>query len=185
MKLPENSLFAVLMRARWWVSALAGVGVLGVTRLFMPDGVALFAALPFFVISAVAAWKGLRLPRGARLDAALAKLRAMPWEDFSRTLESGFRGQGYAVTRVQGAADFELEKAGAVSLVCARRWKAARTGVEPLKELVAAGAKRGAGECIHVATGEVTENARTFAAQAKVRWLEGAELVRLARHDGN
>lgn len=185
MKLPENSLFSILMRARWWVSALAGIGVLALTRLFMPDGVALFAALPFFVISTVAAWKELRAPRGARLDAALAKLRAMPWEDFSRSLESGFRGQGYAVTRLQGAADFELEKAGAVSLVCARRWKAARTGAEPLKELLAAGARRGAGECIHVTTGDVTETARAFAAQGRIRWLEGAELVNLAQHGAN
>jgi restriction system protein len=184
MKLPENSLFAVLMRARWWVSALLGLGVLGVARLFMPVGVAFFAALPFFVISAVTAWKGMRTLRGARLDAALAKLREMPWEDFSRSLESGFRSEGYAVTRLQGAADFELQKAGAVSLVCARRWKAARTGVEPLKELAAAATRRGAGECLHVATGEITENARTFAAQSKIRWLEGAELVALARHGG-
>jgi restriction system protein len=184
MKLPENSLFAVLMRARWWVSALAGLGVLGAARLFVPEGVALFAALPFFVISVVTAWKGMRMLRGARLDAALAKLREMPWEEFSRSLETGFRGEGYVVSRLQGAADFELQKGGAVSLVCARRWKAARTGVEPLKELAAAAAGRGAGECIHVTTGEITENAKMFAAQCRIRWLGGAELVKLARHGG-
>jgi len=60
----------------------------------------------------------------------------MTWEEFARALEEGFRREGYAVKRAEGAADFELEKAGRVSLVCARRWKASVTGVEPLKELV-------------------------------------------------
>jgi hypothetical protein len=34
---------------------------------------------------------------------------------------------------MEGAADFELERAGRLSLVAAKRWKASSTGVEPLK----------------------------------------------------
>jgi restriction system protein len=48
-------------------------------------------------------------------------------------LEQGYRRQGYSVKRMEGAADFELERAGRLSLVAAKRWKASSTGVEPLK----------------------------------------------------
>ena len=83
--------------------------------------------------------------------------------------------------RVAGAADLELEKAGGLSLVCARRWKAAATGVEPLKELAAAGEKREAAECLYVVAGDITANARAFATEKAVRLVEGAALISLAK----
>jgi restriction system protein len=181
MKLPQNSLFAVLMRARWWVSALVAMGVFALTRLVLPEGFALFATLPFIVITVAVAWREIRQPRGARLDAALAKLRAMSWEEFAAAVEAGFRRQGYTVRRAEGVADFELEKDGRVSLVCARRWKAARTGMEPLKELATASEKRGAEECMYVVAAELTEQARKFAEVKRVRLLEGAGLSALAK----
>ena len=179
MKLPENSLFAILLRSRWWVSMLVALGAFGLVRLFLPDGFAFFAALPFIVIAVMAMWRQLRVPSGARLDAAIDKLRAMPWEEFARALEQGYRRQGYSVKRVEGAADFELEKAGRLSLVAAKRWKASSTGVEPLKELVAAGEAREAVACVYVLAGEMTPNAQGFAKKAKINWLQGADLVRL------
>src|SRR5262245_19622248 len=123
MKLPENTLFAVLLRSRWWVSLLVALGVFALIRLFLSEGYAFFGALPFIVIAVVAAWKQFRVPSGARVDATIAALRAMPWEEFALALEQGYRWQGYAVKRVEGAADFELEKAGRLALVAAKRWK--------------------------------------------------------------
>ncbi len=181
MKLPQSSIFAMLLRARWWVSALVALGVFALTRLILPEGFALFATLPFIVIAAVVAWKELRQPRGARLDKALEKVRALSWEEFATRVEAGYQRRGYAVKRLEGAADFELEKDGRVSLVCARRWKAARTGVEPLKELVTAGERRGAGECVYVLTGELTEQARKLAGEKRVALLEGAGLSALMK----
>lgn len=179
-KLAENSLFAILLRSPWWVSVLVALGVFALVRLFLHEGYAAAAASPFIAIAAIAAWKRLRTPSGARLEAALAKLRGMSWEEFARALEEGFRREGYAVKRLEGgAADFELTKAGRVSLAAAKRWKASRTGVEPLRELVAAGEKREAGECVVVVAGEMTENAGMFAREKRVRLVEGAELVRL------
>jgi restriction system protein len=35
LTLPENSLFAILLRARWWVSLLVALGVFAVVRLFL------------------------------------------------------------------------------------------------------------------------------------------------------
>lgn len=181
MRLPQNSLFAILLRARWWVSALIGLAVFGAVRLLLDAGFAFFAALPFLVIAIVVLWREVRAPRGARLNAALEKIRAMSWEDFARVLEEGFRREGHAVTRVEGAADFALQKDGRVSLVAAKRWKASRTGIEPLKELVRAGEKRQAAECVYACAGGMTDNARRFATEHRVKLIEGPELVKLAR----
>ena len=181
MKLPENSLFAILLRARWWVSVLVALGAFAVVRLFLHEGYAFFAALPFIVITVMALWRQLRVPSGARLDTAIDALRAMTWEEFARALEQGYRRQGYSVKRVEGAADFELEKAGRLSLVAAKRWKASSTGVEPLKELVAAGEARGAVECVYVLAGEMTQNALGFAKKSRINWVRGADLVKLVR----
>jgi len=180
LNLPENSLFAILMRSRWWVSVLVALGVFAVARLILPEAYALFAASPFVVISAMAAWKQFRVPSGARLEAAIVKLREMAWDEFARVLEAGYRREGYAVKRVEGAADFELEKAGRVALVAAKRWKATSTGVEPLKELVAAAQERGAAECVYVLAGEMSANAQKYADEKKIKQMRSPDLVKLA-----
>ncbi|MEO8716762.1 MAG: restriction endonuclease [Burkholderiales bacterium] len=180
-KMAENSLFAVLLRSQWWWSVLVAIGVFAVVRLFMAWGYALFAVSPFIVIAAMAAWRQLRVPSGARLEKSLAGVRALSWEDFSRTLEAHFASDGYAVKRIEGVADFELEKSGRVSLVSARRWKASRTGVEPLKELAAAGDKRGAAECLYVVAGEMSEQAGKLATEKGIRLVAGASLIKLLK----
>ena len=178
LTLPDNTLFSILLRSRWWVSLLVALGAFVVVRLFLDEGFAFFAALPFIVIAVVVLWKQRRVPGGARLDAAIDALRAMTWEEFARALEQGYRREGYIVKRVEGAADFELERAGRLSLVAAKRWKASRTGVEPLKELAAAGKARGAAECVYVLAGEMTQNALEFAKKTNISCVRGADLVK-------
>lgn len=180
-KIPENSIFATLLRQSWWVSALAALATFVVVQNFMPWGYALFSTLPFTVIALMVAWKQAFGPDGARVEKALEKIRDMAWEDFAQALERGYRAGGYTVRRADGAVDFELEKLGYLTLVCARRWKAARTGTEPLRELAAVGDKREARECQYVVAGELTEQARVFARQKGVKLVEGAELARLVR----
>jgi len=181
LTLHRNSLFAILGRSQWWVSALLAAGVFGGTRLFLPVEMAAFAALPFVVTAAYAGWKRLRTPSAGRIAATLERLTAMPREGFTAALEAGWRREGYEVSRAGGAQfDLELRRGGKVSLVVCRRWKAERTGVEPLRELHAAGRKREADELIYVAAGGITEQALAFAAENKVRLLYGAELARLA-----
>jgi restriction system protein len=182
LELHQNSLFAVLLRSAWWISALVAAGVFGAARLFLPTEFALFAAVPFIVIGAWAAWKQLRTPGARRIARTLGRLHAMPREAFLAALEAGWRAQGYEVVQVKGAqADLELRRAGRLTLVGCRRWKAVRTGVEPLRELHAAGRAREAQELVYVAAGEVTEQARAFAAQNGVRLMDGPELAKLVR----
>lgn len=180
-KLPENSLFAILMRQDWWVSALAALATYALVQNFMPWGYALFATTPFTVITLMVIRKQFREPGGARLERALEKIRALQWEEFASKLEAAFRAEGFNVKQIKGAADFELEKLGYVTLVSARRWKVARTGVEPIKELVEYGEKRDARQCRYVAAGEVTGQARAYAKEQGVVLVEGVELAKLVR----
>ena len=180
LKLHENSLFAILMRSPWWISALLTAGIFGLTRLFMPIELAVFAASPFAVIAGWAAWKQLQTPSAAQVAAALERLAALPRDEVAALLEAGWRREGYEVSRPRGGAfDLELRRNGRTTLVACRRLKAKSTGPEPLRELHAAG--KDADELIYVAGGEVTALARTFAAENRVKIVEGVELARLAR----
>ena len=181
-QLHENSLFAVLMRSSWWISALLAVGLFGATKLFLPTEFAVFAASPFFVIALYVAWKQLRAPSAGRVAAALERLTALSREELTAALEAGWQKQGYEVSRSKAAqVDLELQRGGRLSLVGCRRWKAASTGVEPLRELHAAGRAREAQELIYVAAGEITPQARAFAEANGIRMVQGAELAALAR----
>lgn len=179
MKMNENSLFAILLRSQWWVSALIAAAVVMAFRLIYPD-VAFFAALPFMVIAVVVAWKQLRTPGRAGIAAKLERLRAMPWGEFAGAVAKAYARQGYEVRRLEGAhADFELERNGRRTLVACKRWKATRTGIEPLRELEAARRAREADEAVYFAAGELSEQARAFAMERNMRLLEGLELVKL------
>ncbi len=183
LRMAENSLFAILLRSRWWISFAVAAGIVAVVRLVLPGvpvAYAVFAALPFIVIGAIAGWRQLRQPSRARVVDTVEAVRAMSWGDFSGALEDAFRRDGYTVSRLAGpAADFELTKGGRTSLVAGKRWKVARTGVEPLRELDEAKRARDAHECIYVATGEVTDGALKFAREKGIRVVHGAELAKL------
>ncbi len=178
----ENSLFAILLRSQWWISIAVAAGIVAVARLVLPDfyAFAFFAALPFIVIGGVAGWRQLLAPSAARVADTLEAVRAMSWGDFSGALSDRLRDDGYTVSRLAGAAaDFELAKAGRISLLACKRWKAARNGVDPLRELYEATLARGAHECMYVAAGEITDGARAFALERNIRLIHGAELTKL------
>jgi restriction system protein len=179
-RLPPNSLFAVLLRSQWWISIAVAAGLFAAARLLLPELYAAAVALPFALIGIAAGWRQLRTPGAGRVAAALERLRELSWEGFCATLEEAFRREGYSVRRLGGApADLELVREGRVSLVGCKRWKAMRTGVEPLREFHAACRAREAHERIYVAAGEVTDKARAFAAENNIRLLHEADLARL------
>ena len=184
-QVPKNSLFATLLRSPWWISIAAAAGIFAAASLVLPETYALFVALPFAGIGAYAGWQQRHAPSASRIAGTLQALRALSWEEFSGAIEDGFRRDGYIVSRLGGTkADFELAKAGRISLVGCKRWKAARTGIEPLRELYAAGRARDVHECIYVVTGEITDNARVFAAEKNIRLVHDAELVKLLPRAG-
>lgn len=183
MEMHKNSIFAVLLRSPWWISAGVAAGIFTAGRLALPEAYALyafFAALPFMVISGYAGWHQFRAPSEAVVAEALDAIRALAWSEFSVAIEDALRREGHTVvaSNVAGA-DYELVKAGRIAVLGCKRWKAARTGVEPLRELDSARRTREAHEAIYIATGEISEPARAFAAGNGIRLVQDVELARL------
>lgn len=187
-KLNENSLFAILLRSSWWISFAIGGAVSALAIALLPESYRIFGAmtgLPFFVIGCIAARRELQAPSAARIDRTLAAVRAMTWPEFSRALEAAYRQQGFGVVVMSsGAANFEITKDSRTALVNCKRWKVARTGVEPLSDLYALRESRGVHECIYVAVGEVSANARAYAQKHRITLVGGVELAQLLPVEG-
>jgi len=180
LKMHENSLFAILLRQAWWISGLVAVAMFGLLRFILPWEFALFAALPFIAISAYVAWRQVRSPGAARIAKTVERVRALSWDEFAGAMEAAYQREGFRVIRLEsGRADFELVQGARHTLVSGKRWKATRTGIEPLRELEAAREAREAHECVYVSIGEITEQAKAFAQEKKIRVLQGADLVLL------
>jgi restriction system protein len=181
-RMAQNSLFAILLRSPWWVSFVVTAAVFAGLRFLLPPVYAAFCALPFAAIGCYAGWRALRAPSESSVAKALEAIGAMAWGDFRNAVEAAYRREGYEVSRLAGEdADLELAKAGRTSLVACRRWRVARTGIEPLRQLHAARRKRDAQECIYLCGGGITENALAFAAENGIRIVSGRELARLVK----
>ncbi len=179
----ENSLFAILLRQRWWVSASIALAIgLAGAALLPPDWrvAGAVSGFPFAVIAAMAAWRGRHTPSADRVAQVDAAVRAMPWPAFADLLEQAFRRDGHEVKRTNGGADFELLRQGQTLLVSARRWKSARTGLETLRELQAVREKAGAA-ALCIGLGEVSEPAAAFAAQHRIALWQATELAEALR----
>lgn len=181
LKMAPNSLFAVLLRSPWWISIAVAAALAGVARLVLPPDYVVFGAmgtLPFVVIGMVAAWRQFSAPSEKSVLATLEAVQAMSWRDFSAALEAAFVRDGCTVEALKGpSADFAVTKGSHVSLVSAKRWKAASLGIEPLRELHAAAQAREARECICITTALPSDNARKFAADHGIRVVSGVDLA--------
>ncbi len=176
----RKTLFSVLSRAPWWISVATAAALFATLRMFVPDIAAAAAALPFLVIACYAGWRQLRAPSATNITATLGKVRGMPWENFSAIICEAFRRDGYAVTEIfKEAVDLKLDKNGRITLVSCKRWKVAQTGVGPLRELFEAKEAQDAADCIYIAAGDFTANARAFAAEKSIRLLHDAPLAEL------
>ena len=138
-KMARNSLFAVLLRSPWWISfalvlAFAGASVALLPPEYVPFGV--MGGFPFLVIGTIAAWRQLRAPSEAQVQATLEQLAAMSWATFAQTLERAFQAQGYTVQHAPtDGADLQLVKDGRRTLVGAKRWKAVNQGVDAVRPI--------------------------------------------------
>lgn len=183
LKMAENSLFAILLRSRWWISLCLAAAVALVSMAVFPKDIAPFAALaafPFLVVGCIAAWRQLRAPSPARLAQILAALQQQSWSDFCRQLEAAWQAEGYAIKRLDaGGADLLLERSGRTTVVCARRWKAATHGVEPLRELKQAAQRQQADSAVYAALQPLGGNAAVWAAQQGIVVLDGQALAML------
>lgn len=181
----RNSLFAILLRSPWWVS----IGVAAVLALLagalLPAAyrvVGALSAVPFVVIGAIAARRQWSLPSAARVSRTAEALGTMAWPAFAQLLEDAFRRDGHTVQRgTATAVDFELERSGRKMVVSARRWKTARTGLDALRALQAAREAADAPDALYIGLGELTDQARTFAAGHRIAIWQAAELAQALR----
>lgn len=185
IRMAKNSLFAVLLRSRWWISALVGVALSSLAWALLPADYRLAGALssfPFFVIAAIAGWRQRNAPSAARIEQTAQALGTMAWPACAALLEQAFRRDGHAVRRRTGSiVDFELERNGRKMLVAARRWKAAKTGLEPLRELQAARDAESPADALWIGLGELSEPARAFAAEQRIAVWQLPELAEALR----
>lgn len=184
-QLPRNSLFAVLLRARWWVSVLLG-GLLGViATALLPDAyrsVGPLTGLPFFVIAALAAWRQRHAPSEAEQTRVHEVLTRAAWPAFADALQGAFERDGWRVERgTREPVDFVLERKGRQMVVAARRWKSARVGLEALRALQAAREARDAPDALLIALGELSDTARPFAAQHGIAVWQLGEIAQALR----
>ncbi len=184
LKMAPNSLFAILLRSSWWISlAVAGL-IVAASRALLPPQYWAFGALgglPFVAIALISLGKQLRKPNSRRAQAVLQAVRGMSWRDFSQAVEDAFTRDGFAVQRIDGAADFAVTRAGRTALVAARRWKAARHGEAALAALHAQMRARDASECTYIALGQLSDNAQRFARANGVQVMQEEGLVQLLR----
>ena len=175
-KMAPNSLFAILMRNPWWISLLIVIVFSLLCLAILPKNMVIFGIMgtfPFFVTGIVAFKRQWGVPSPAKQQAELDRLSALSWRDFSAELEAKFVKQGFEVTRLDaksstGAADFKLEKGGHVTLVSAKRYKAATHGLEALQALVTQQEAQGADRAMYVCLGGLTEQAGKFARERGV-----------------
>ncbi len=181
----QNSLFAILLRSPWWVSAAIAGALSLLAWALLPVAYRAAGALssfPFVVIAVMAAWRQRDAPSAARVEQTAQALGAMAWPAFADLLEQAFRRDGYTVQRRTGSiADFELERKGRKMLVSAKRWKSARTGLEPLRELQTARDASEAPDALWIGLGALTDTARPFAAEQRIAVWQITELAQALR----
>jgi restriction system protein len=185
LKMAENSLFAILLRSPWWISIAICIAIGALGFALLPERFRIVGALgglPFGVIGVVAALRQRHLPSAARVDETRQAVARMGWPAFSALLAQGFEREGYTVLRARDVAyDFELQRQGRRTLVAAKRWKSARTGLETLKALQAAREAADVSDAIVVALGDLSEAAVPYAKQHAIAVWQAPEIAKALR----
>jgi len=185
LRMAKNSLFAILLRSPWWTSVLiaATLGLLSFALLpaeFRVVGA--ISGLPFVVIAFLAGRRQWRLPSATRVAETHSALSALAWPRFAELLQQSFRRDGFSVEPGDTAAvDFALERRGRRMLVCARRWKSARIGMEAVRALHTAREAADAPDALYIGLGSLTDTARSYAAEHRVAVWQSAELAQALR----
>jgi restriction system protein len=172
-----RTLFSILLEQPWWISALVGVGLFGIAQLAFPP-VAPFVALPFILIALYVAYRQMRTVSASQIEERLKAARELSWDQFSSAITHAYQQLGYTVEPVNKPAyDFTLTKQGRVTLLQCRRWKMNQLGVGPLQELVSTVASADAYNGICIAAGNISPQAREFAAEKPITLVTGHELA--------
>ncbi len=181
IRMAENSLFAILLRSAWWYSAAVGLIVVALATAiargqFLVLGISL--SLPFFGIAVYSAFKQLQRPNAKQVSEVAAQARQMSASQVAEKIAVNYTKERFESEAFKGnAADLELTRGYRKLLLSSKRFKAANTGIEPLKQLVAAGERVEATGYLYVTLGEVSANARKFAKANDIELVQANELA--------
>ncbi|MSQ57486.1 MAG: restriction endonuclease [Limnohabitans sp.] len=184
-KMSEKSLFAILLRSPWWVSFVV-VAVIAMSAFqFLPQAykvVGMLFSFPLVVIGCMAAWKQRNVPSKQQSEQILQKLSSMHWKDFSALLEKIYTLQEYQVKRIDlEYADFSIEKKGVITLVFAKRWKAATIGVDYLNGLIKARDQLNASNALCINLSAQSSSTLAHAKENSVSWVTPEKLIAMVR----
>ncbi len=178
-KMSENSLFAILLRSAWWYGIAIGLALIAISLVLFRGQfllLGLFAAVPFFVIAGIAGYRQSKQPSQKRMLEVYEQTRKMKASQIADKIAANYVDARFDSEPFKGnAADLLLTRGNRTLLLCAKRFKAGNTGVDPLKQLVAAGEGVEATEYAYVALGEVSSAAIDYANQNDI------ELIQIAR----
>ena len=181
LQIAKGSLFSVLLRSPWWYSALIGLFFIAISVViaeakYLVLGIA--SALPFFGIAGYAGRKQSQLPSRKRIQEVAQQARNMPASEIADIIASRYSEQNFECEAFKGnAADRELTRGYRKLLLSSKRCKVANTGIEPLKQLVAAGEKIEANAYLYVALGEISDAARQYAIQNRIELIQADRLA--------
>jgi restriction system protein len=180
-KMAKGSLFAVLLRSPWWYSILIGLFFI-TASLPIADGKYLIfgitTALPFFGIAGYAAYKQAKLPSQKRVFEVAEQAQKMRASEITEKIANRYRESGYESKLFTGnAADLELTRGHRIVLLSSKRFKVGNTGIDSLKQLVAAGETAEATSYLYVALGEISSAARIYASQNNIELIQANELT--------
>lgn len=180
-RMVEGSLFAVLLRSSWWYSVMIGLVFISVSAVILGGkylilGIA--GALPFFAIAGVSAYKQSQRPSRERVLEIIQQARKMPAAQIARKIAESYVEKRFDAIGFKGAeADLELVRGNRTYLLSCKRFKAANTGIGPLKQLVAAGEASEATGYLYVALGELSDAAREYASQNDIEIIQAEKLT--------
>lgn len=182
-KMAKGSLFAVLLRSPWWYSVLIGLFILLVS-LAVTDAqyitLSIAGSMPFFAIGGYAGFKQLQQPSQKRVLEVSQQAKNMSAEIISEKIAANYIKSGYQSSAFDGnGADLELVRGDQKLLLCSKRFKAANTGIEPLKRLVAAGEATEAIGYLYLTLGEVTASAHNYAQENNIEIIQSGRLTML------
>lgn len=180
-KMAHNSLFSVLLRSPWWYSALIALFAIAVSLAVSKGQFLIFgitAALPFLGIAGFSAYRQFQRPSGKSIASLLQSARQMPPREMTTRLSHAYQEKGYDVVAHKGsAADIELTRGSKKILLASKKFKAANTGIEPLKQLVTSGEQHEATGYHYVTLGTVSANARKYAKDNDVELIQAEALA--------
>lgn len=127
---------------------------------------------------------------GRRIDSrilgrqvSIDSIRALSWQDFERMLAAAYRDRGYSVTLTprgaDGGVDLVMTRDRQTTYVQAKHWKARQVGVQRVRELHGVAVANGVSNSILVSSGNLSSDARAFAAKAGMTVVEGTGLMPL------